>query len=250
MAKVKIAISIDKNLLDRIDSKVDNFVIRSRSQAIEYFLLQGLKEQSIDTAVILLRGEHQKIALRVLKNKSLLRSQIEFFEENGIRNVYIVTQYTKNMNLLLGEISDSKMNVKVARADAKGNAQALLAVKEMLGQGFIVMSGDTYHGFDLKKMIKKHLDEGKTATIALMTRDKPSEYGAVVLDGDSIITFEEKPKKAESHVVNAGFYLFDKKVFSFFGNKTISLEKDLFPKLAEKNQLVGFFTHGIYEHFE
>jgi len=35
--KPKIAISLDKSLLDLVDSKVDGSVIRSRSQAMEFF---------------------------------------------------------------------------------------------------------------------------------------------------------------------------------------------------------------------
>ena len=38
MKKPKIAISLDKPLLDLIDSKVDGSILRSRSQAMEFFL--------------------------------------------------------------------------------------------------------------------------------------------------------------------------------------------------------------------
>ena len=64
MRKPKIAISLDNQLLKLIDSKVDGNVIRSRSQAMEFYLRKGIQDQSIDTAVILLRGEHQSISLK------------------------------------------------------------------------------------------------------------------------------------------------------------------------------------------
>ena len=83
MKKPKIAISLDKPILDIIDTKVDGSVIRSRSQAIEFFIRKGLQEQSISTAVILLKGEHQKYSLKELKGKSLLKNQLEFFYKNG-----------------------------------------------------------------------------------------------------------------------------------------------------------------------
>ena len=101
MKKPKIAISLDKNLLDLVDSKVDGSVIRSRSQAIEFFLRKGLQEQSINAAVLLIKGEHQKNSLKKLKGKSLIKNQIEFFSKNGINNLYIVTQHTKNINPVL-----------------------------------------------------------------------------------------------------------------------------------------------------
>ena len=247
MSKAKIAISVDNSLLKLIDSKVDGSVIRSRSQAIEYFLKRGLQEQSVSVAVLLLKGGHQAFALKKIKGTSLLKRQIEFFSKHGIKIVYIVTQHTKNMNLLLDESSNAKINVEIIEKQSKGNAEALKAVKEKISNSFVAMSGDTYNDFDLLKMIKKHLDSEKLATMGLMTREKTSSYGTAILDGDLIVDFQEKPRHYSTNIVNAGIYIFNPEVFELFED-TVSLEKDLFPKLARMKQLVGFFTYGEYMH--
>ena len=244
MVKPKIAISLDNSLLKLIDSKVDGSVIRSRSQAVEYFLKKGLQEQSVSAAVLLLKGEHQPVALKQAKGMSLIRNQIGFFSKYGIRTVYIVTQHTKNMNLLLHEISNAGINVEIIEKQSRGNADALKAVKEKIAGNFIVMSGDTYNNFDLLKMVKKHVEAEKMATMGLMTREKTSSYGTAILDGDLIVDFEEKPRH---YSTNAGIYIFKPEIFELFGD-AISLEKDLFPKLARMKQLVGFFTYGEYLH--
>ena len=249
MPKSKIAISVDNSLLKLIDSKVDGSVIRSRSQAIEYSLKKGLQEQSIVVAVLLLKGEHQDFALKEIKGQTLIKQQINFFSKYGLKTVYIVTQHTKNINLLLHEISNSKINVEIIEKQARGNADALEAVKEKVDNSFIVMSGDTYNDFDLLKMMKKHTDSEKLATMGLMTREKTSSYGTAILDGDLIIDFQEKPKHYSTNIVNAGIYLFKPEVFELLENKKdFSLEKNLFPKLAGMKQLVGFFTYGEYLH--
>ena len=247
--KPKIAISLDQSILDLIDSKVDGSVIRSRSQAMEFFLKKGLQEQSINTAILLIKGEHQKNLLKKLKGKTLIKNQIDFFAQHGINNLYIVTQHTKNVNLLLNEISDSKINIEIIETNAKGNAEALQSIKNKINNSFIVMSGDTYNNFDLMKMIKKHLDLDKMAIMGLMTREKVQGYGTAILDGDFIVDFQEKPKQSSTNIVNAGIYIFKPEVFEVFDNVK-SLEKDLFPKLARLKQLIGFFTYGEYEHFE
>jgi len=247
MSKPKIAISLDQNLLNLVDSKVDGSVIRSRSQAIEFFLRKGLQGQSINTAVLLIKGEHQKNSLKELNGKTLIKNQIDFFLKNGINNLYIVTQHTKNINLLLSEISDSSINAEIIETDAKGNAEALEAINDKIKNSFIAMSGDTYNNFDLLKMAKKHLELDKMATMGLMTREKISGYGTAILDGDLIIDFQEKPKQSSTNIVNAGIYIFKPEAFELFDNVS-SLEKDLFPKLARLKQLVGFFTYGEYEH--
>ena len=204
MTKSKIAISIDNSLLKVIDSKVDNSIIRSRSQAIEYFLKRGLQEQSVSSAVLLLKGEHQAFALKDVNGLSLIRQQIQFFSKYGIKTMYIITQYTKKLNLLLDEVSNAKINVEIIEKQARGNAEALKAVKEKINNSFIVMSGDTYNNFDLLKMIKKHMGSEKLATMGLMTREKTSSYGTAILDGDLIVDFQEKPKHYSTNIVNAG----------------------------------------------
>jgi|SRR3989338_1086767 len=166
----------------------------------------------------------------------------------GIKNIYIVTQHTRNMNQLLNEISDSKVNVEIIEKQAKGTADALRAVKEKINSSFVVMSGDTYNDFDLLKMMKKHLESDKLAAMGLMTREKASDYGTAILDGDLVVDFQEKPKHYSTNIVNAGIYIFKPEVFEVL-EKDFSLEKNLFPKLAKIRQLVGFFTYGEYMHF-
>jgi len=248
MTKPKIAISLDKNILDIVDSKVDGSVIRSRSQAVEFFLRKGLQGQSINTVVLLVKGDHQKNMLKAFKGKSLIKNQIDFLKKNGINNAYIVTQHTKDINSLLNEVSDAGINVEIIEADARGNAQALLTMKDKIKNNFVVMSGDIYNNFDLLKMIKKHLELNNMATMGLMTREKITGYGTAILDGDFIVDFQEKPKQSSTNIVNAGIYIFKPEVFELFDNAN-SLEKDLFPKLARMKQLSGFFTYGEYEHF-
>ena len=247
MKKSKIAISVDNSLLKLVDSKVDGSVIRSRSQAIEYFLKKGLQEQSVSVAVLLLKGEHQAFALKDVKDTSLIKQQIDFFSKYGIRNIYIITQHTKNMNLLLNEISDAKINVEIIERQAKGNADALEAIRNKINNSFVVMSGDTYNNFDLLKMIKKHVESEKLAIMGLMTREKIGRYGTAILDGDLIVDFQEKPRHYSTNIVNAGIYIFKPEIFELF-ESFVSLEKDLFPKLARLKQLVGFFTYGEYLH--
>ncbi len=248
MNKIKIAISLDRSLLEIIDSRVDGNIIRSRSQAIEYYLGQGIKEQAIDKAVILLKGEHQVNALKKINGKSLIENQLEFLQKNAIKSAIIITQFSKNINLLLQKISESPISVNLLEKNVRGNAEALFATKtEISSENFVVLSGDIYYDFDLRGMVKKHLSSGKMATMGLMSRPEPSEYGNAVLEGDLIVDFKEKPKKAESNIVNSGIYVFNRQIFKFM-EKSVSIERDLFPRIAKSRQLTGYFLRGEYQH--
>jgi len=248
MKKVKIAFSLDKSLLDQIDSKVDKALLRSRSQAIEYFLRKGLKEQSINVAVLLIKGEDQQILLKPFKGSNLLQQQLSFFAENGVKKVFIATQHTKDTIMLMDELQKAPIFAEIVETKAKGNAEALFSIRNKLKSSFIVMSGDIYNDFSLNNMINEHLQNDKLATLGLMSRDKASEYGTAILDGKLVINFEEKPLKAKSHVVNAGIYIFKPEVFALF-ETAVSLEKDVLPKLATMKQLLAYFTMGEYKHF-
>ena len=151
MTKSKIAISVDNSLLKLVDSKVDHSVIRSRSQAIEFFLKKGLQEQSVSTAVLLLKGEHQAFSLKQIKGISLLKQQIEFFSKHGIKTLYIVTQHTKNMNQLLDEISDAKIEDGIVTIRGRDTAtRAMLIGRERSNINHL--AGIVKRYFDVREM--------------------------------------------------------------------------------------------------
>src|SRR3989338_3599182 len=128
MNKEKIAISIDSGLLSLLDSKVDGAMLRSRSQAIEYFLGKGLQEDAVTTAVLLLRGSQQGIALKQIQGKPVLQRQIDFFISSGIKTIYLVTQSPSR------ELRESLVGlpVEIVEANKRGNAGALSELSEKI----------------------------------------------------------------------------------------------------------------------
>ncbi|MFH1409351.1 MAG: sugar phosphate nucleotidyltransferase [Nanoarchaeota archaeon] len=245
--KKKIAVSLDKDLLEELDRAKKGTLLRSRSQAIEYFLGKGLREREITTAVLLLHKRHQIISLRPIDGRPLLGHQLDWFSSHGIKKVLILTQFSALMNRLLVETSAAPIAVEVVDAEVRGNGEALAIAEPKLKGPFVVMSGDILNSFDLKRMIQSHLREQVIATMGLMDRQEPSKYGSAIMEGNRIISFAEKTKSASSHVVNAGIYIFSPEVFSML-KKVISLERDLFPRLAKDHRLLGYFTRGDYRH--
>jgi NDP-sugar pyrophosphorylase family protein len=244
MHKEKIAISITKDMLKRIDGRIDGSTVRSRSQAIEFFLKRGLDTKTVDTAVILLSKRHHITAMKKFKRSTLIREQIDFFRKSGIENVIVLAQNSENINQLKAECSGSST---VFVTEAKTNGDALYEIKSLIKNDFIVLSGDVYMNFDIGSMIKKHTDSVRPATIGLMSRGTPSKYGTAIMDGDSVVNFEEKPRKPASFIVNAGIYLFSKGIFELTHG---SIEQNVLPKLASDGNLTGFFTNGEYVHFD
>ena len=247
MRKEKIAISLSRDLLENIDRSVDGKSVRSRSQHIETLIRKGLELQSAQKAVIMLRKEHHAVALSRFKGGTLLSSQADFLRRHGISEILIVTQKGPRVAELENYAQGMQNPAKIIITDKAGNADALGSVKERMNSNFVVLSGDIYNDFDLKKMMEKHAQKGLMATMALMSRASPARYGNVILDGDMIVRFQEKPVAAVSHLVNAGLYVFSPAVFGAMEGCHF-MEKELFPKLASMRQLTGYFTMGEYYH--
>ncbi|MFH1133487.1 MAG: sugar phosphate nucleotidyltransferase [Nanoarchaeota archaeon] len=246
--KEKIAVSLDKALLEELSAAMRGTMLRSRSQAIEYFLRKGLGGRAITVAVILLHRKHHEIALQQVNGQSLVRRQLAWFAEQGIEQVFVLTQSGPLLTRLLLETSKAKVAVEVVEASPDGNAQALSALKDRVHAPFVVMSGDTINSCGLQTMISFHSGSNAVATMGLMDRPEPSRYGSAILDGNRIIAFTEKPRKADSHIVNTGLYVFSPDIF-VAARGALSLERDVFPKLAKEGKLFGYFTHGEYAHF-
>lgn len=235
MSKEKIAISLSKDTLHKIDNTIDGMLVRSRSQAIEILVKKSLASQVTDTAIILLSREHTEIPGRHFKGSTLLDQQIAVFRKSGINRVYIIAQ---------GDLHTEK--ALVIRTQEDKNGDALRHMKDVVKGNFVVMSGDVYANFDMQGIIEKHAASGKLATIALRSSPYPVKYGTAVLSGEIVIKFQEKPKKAESHVINAGIYVFSPQVFRAMRG---SLEQNVLPELAKRKELIGYFIPGEYLHF-
>lgn len=258
MNKEKIAISLEKTLLQMIDTKIDGTLIRSRSQAIEYYLKKGLCDCNVNTGVILLHKSHHKNSLKNINGKALLTLQLEHFHKYGLNNILIITQHSNLMNdiMNIAETLQKKMSIRIIEKDVKGNCDALRSSREEINQGgtkenFVVISGDILNEFNIGGILAFHQKNSESsstiATIGLMERDDSSKYGNVTLDGDKITEFVEKPKSAKTHIVNAGFYVMNQRIFEYTKGVS-SLEREVFSKLAQDGKLRGYFTKGEYIH--
>ncbi|MBI4895953.1 MAG: hypothetical protein HY832_00180 [Candidatus Aenigmarchaeota archaeon] len=245
MTKDKIAISLSSDVLQQVDAQIDGVFVRSRSHAIEVLIKKGLESRIVDTAVLLIKKEHQKMSLSKFKDSTLLDTQLQLFSSCGIKHMFIVTQPSALVAQMKKQLVALKIPVEIKETSAEKNADALKILKKQIHGDFVVMSGDTYNSFDFGKMIEKHLQKNVLATMGLLSHKNPQRYGSVILDGDMIVKFQEK--SSISNIINAGIYIFKPEVFRVMSDCS-SLEFDLFPRLANIRQLVGHFTMGEYVH--
>lgn len=247
----KIAISIDPYLLREIEAKVDGIHIRSRSQAIEYLLRKALSGD-VNTAFLLAGGIYgEKKAMNVHNGKPSIVNLIEWMKNYGITKFIISVNY--NENLIRKSLGDgSKFGVKITyllESSPCGTAGAIKGAKTIINSPFIVANCDSTYGFDLSSLLNYHKKMSGTVTIAVRETKKPTEYGVVEMEGDNIISFKEKPSSSKTNLVSTGIYVFNPSVLSLVPDNGM-LEREIFPFLAERNQLKGYMFTSKWEDLE
>jgi len=160
----------------------------------------------------------------------------------GIRHLVLCTGYLAHeIEKELGEGQEWEVTIEYSKEPyLMGTAGAVKFAEPRLREvsDFLVMNGDSFMEIDFQKLINFHRKSGGIATIAVLRRKNKMRYGTVqVTRGDRVSGFQEKIDGDLIGFVNAGIYVFNRKIFDHIPEGPASLEKDVFPKLLD---------HGVY----
>lgn len=111
------------------------------------------------------------------------------------------------------------------------------------GDTFMVTYGDGLADVDLRALVKFHRAHGKLATVT--TVNPISRFGILDIgDNDKVTSFVEKPQLYGW--ANAGFFVFDRKVFDYLGEAECILEREPLQQLANEGQLMAYRHNGFF----
>jgi mannose-1-phosphate guanylyltransferase len=132
-----------------------------------------------------------------------------------------------------------------------GTAGPIKKAEQLIGHNepFIVLNGDIFADINYRELLDEHRKSGALATIALCKVEDPCSFGVAELKGNQIKRFIEKPAKGEapSNLINAGAYVLSPKVFDYIPQgRAVSIEREVFPKLAEEGKLYGYCINGLW----
>lgn len=182
----------------------------------------------------------------------LIDLMLTWLKSGGVdETILAVNHLSEKLRLEIGEERlGSKVLFSVER-EPLGTAGPIRLAKEMLdvGGSFVVVNGDIVSNIDLAEMAKAHEDHSAIATVALVSVKDARQYGSVTIGEDGLISeFEEKkPGRIRSGLVNAGAYVLSKDILDYIPERgPASLERDAFPKLAEKGLIRGWKHRGYW----
>jgi glucose-1-phosphate cytidylyltransferase len=107
---------------------------------------------------------------------------------------------------------------------------------------FCFTYGDGVADVDIDALIAFHKSHGKLATVTGV--QPPGRYGALQLEGQQVVSFEEKPR-GDSGWINGGFFVLSPEAIDFIDGDGTSFEGDPLQRLAAEDQLM-VYTHPGY----
>jgi len=102
---------------------------------------------------------------------------------------------------------------------------------------FMLTYGDGVSDIDLSALLAFHRAQGCLATVTAVR--PPARFGGVVLDGDRVAEFTEKPQIGEGWI-NGGFMVLEPEVFRYLEGDNAVLEFDALERLAADGQLAAY----------
>ena len=193
-------------------------------------------------------------ALFPIVNKPLLQRTIEDLAANGIDEIVLAVNKLTQFHIRQQRLSRFGLTVKFSLDPPKmplGTAGPIKKAQKLLGNApFLVLNGDLITDINYRSLIRNHLEGEAIATIALHDAEDPSRYGVAELSEDNRIKrFVEKPSKGTepSKLINAGVYVLSSKIFDYIpSGRAVSMEREVFPKLAEQKALFGHKVSGLW----
>ena len=257
MKRVRLTITLRKDLVDSLDRHADGVNIRNRSHAIEALLSDTLSRK-VNKAVILAADQgitfrpftyEMPKAMLPVKGRPLLEHIIARLRKYDIRDISISVGYLKEkIESYFGNGSKFGVHINYVAQEKKnvgtGGALKQFQLRLIKDEPFFLIYADVLTDInytDFARFSSEHKSD--IGALALTTTATPELWGVVKLQGDKIIEFVEKPAQnsARSHLISAGIFLFTPRIFSYIPkNKKVSLEKDVLPDLVKKHSLPGY----------
>ena len=174
---------------------------------------------------------------------------------------YLIKEYFANYFLHTSDVTfhmdmDNLMEVhqrksepwKVTLVDTGDLSQTggrLKRVQRYLDQdSFCFTYGDGVADINVGALIAQHQREGNQATLTAV--QPPGRYGALHLDGDAVVRFQEKPD-GDNAWINGGFFVLEPSVLDRIAGDQASWEADVLPQLAADGQLSAYRHSGFWQ---
>jgi mannose-1-phosphate guanylyltransferase/phosphomannomutase len=184
-----------------------------------------------------------------MMNRPIMEHIIRLLRSHDITEIVATLFYHPDLIMNhFGDGSQLGVHLEYVKAAADyGTAGSVHNAASLLGESFIVISGDVLTDLNLTRAVEFHKERRAKVTVVLCHSQKPLEYGVVITrDNGRIVRFVEKPTWGDvfSDTINTGIYVVEPEILDLIPEEQeFDFSKDLFPLLLEKDE--ALFGHPL-----
>ncbi len=165
----------------------------------------------------------------------------EYFRHSDwMNNDFTIDRTSKEMKLTThgNDLEDWKITFVDTGQDTMTGGR-IKRIEKFIGEGeFMVTYGDGLADVDVRKLLEVHRKMGRIATLTAV--HPMSQFGVLEHENGLVKTFKEKPRL--DGIINGGFFVFNRKIFSYLIDDSTILEEEPLKRLTRDGQL------AMYEH--
>jgi glucose-1-phosphate cytidylyltransferase len=114
-----------------------------------------------------------------------------------------------------------------------------------LGGGtFFLTWGDGVSTVDLDALLAFHRRHGRLATVTAVR--PPARFGRLEIEGEQVVSFEEKPQMSEGWI-NGAFFCLEPGIFDYIAGDETQFEREPLERLARDGQLMAYRHPGFWQ---
>lgn len=243
MTKKRISLTIDLELLRKVDSIIDETLIKNRSQAFEVIIKEYFKKIEVRKCFILVLN--WKYQFKEINELTLLSHNLKKIKDANISDIFIVTPHKQKF------LNISEIRI-IEEKEPKGNIGALWLCKDKIekDENFLVIYENILINFDIKELIEFHIKKSALATFVVSEYENKKSRDFIEIKGDRIVNYKWVKDGIKTNISGCGVFIFNEKIFNFLPRSGM-LEDKVFPILSKTNNFYAFFiSSNEWKEFE
>lgn len=173
---------------------------------------------------------------------------------------YMIKEYFANYFLHMSDVTfdmrENRMEVhqrhsepwRVTLVDTGENTMTggrLRRIREYLDDAdFCFTYGDGVSDIDVSALLRFHREQGRLATLTAV--QPPGRFGVINHEGNSVKSFQEKPR-GDGSWISGGFFVLSPKVIEYIEDDEVSWERQPMEQLAREGQISAYFHSGFWQ---
>ncbi len=172
----------------------------------------------------------------------------QWFADYFLRNSDVSFDFRKNENEMTiheTHLEPWKVTVVDTGLDTMTGGRIKRIQKYVGDETFLMTYGDGVCDVDINKLIAYHKEQGKIATLTAVLQDQSK--GVLDIGGDNAVKSFREKQVTDGVPINAGYMVFEPKIFDYIEGDDTVLEKDPLEKLAKEGELMSYIHKGFWQ---